>query len=305
VLALLIVILGAYATSTNARFISSFNIDKMLLLAAALSFVGLGQMCAIFTGGIDVSVGPLVGLMVVVASFFFGDGHTAVMVIGGLVAMFGVGAAVGFVSGSLVRFGNFTAVAATLGIYIILQGFSVILRPEPGGSIGSSVIDLVETHVGGLPIAFVVVIVLGSALDITQRYTRWGLSIRAVGSNELSASRIGVRTDWTVVGAFVACCVLTALGGIMVMAQLGIGDPNQGIGYTLSSIAAVVLGGASLAGGRGAFIGVVFGALLIQEINSATTFLGLSQSWQYWFIGGITLGAVAIYSQARRTHADA
>jgi ribose transport system ATP-binding protein len=102
------------------------------------------------------------------------------------------------------------------------------------------------------------------------------------------------------VGAYVACCLLTILGGIMVMAQLGIGDPNQGIGYTLSSVAVVVLGGASLFGGRGSFIGVLFGALLIQEINSATSFLGLSQAWQYWFIGFLTLGAVAIYSQARR-----
>jgi ribose transport system ATP-binding protein len=96
--------------------------------------------------------------------------------------------------------------------------------------------------------------------------------------------------------------VLTVVGSIMVMSQLGIGDPNQGIGYTLTSIAAVVLGGASLFGGRGAFIGVLFGAVLIQEINSATTFLSLSQSWQYWFIGFITLIAVAIYSQARRAH---
>ena len=73
-------------------------------------------------------------------------------------------------------------------------------------------------------------------------------------------------------------------------------------GYTLTSIAAVILGGASLFGGRGAFIGVLFGAVLIQEINSVTTFLSLSQSWQYWFIGFITLIAVAIYSQARRAH---
>jgi ribose transport system ATP-binding protein len=91
----------------------------------------------------------------------------------------------------------------------------------------------------------------------------------------------------------------------MVMAQLGIGDPNQGIEYTLASVAAVVLGGASLFGGRGSFMGVLFGAMLIQEINSATTFLGLSQAWQYWFIGCLTLGAVAIYSQARSAHEDA
>ncbi len=86
----------------------------------------------------------------------------------------------------------------------------------------------------------------------------------------------------------------------MVMAQVGIGDPDQGVEYTLSSIAAVVLGGASLFGGRGSFIGVLFGAVLIEEVNSTTTFLGLSEAWQYSLIGVLTLGAVAIYSQARR-----
>ena len=144
--------------------------------------------------------------------------------------------------------------------------------------------------------------VLAIALEIALRYTRWGLSIRAVGSHEQSAARVGVRTDWPSSAPSSPARLLTVVGGIMVMAQLGIGDPNQGIGYTLTSIAAVVLGGASLFGGRGAFIGVLFGAVLIQEINSVTTFLSLSQSWQYWFIGFITLVAVAIYSQARRAH---
>jgi ribose transport system ATP-binding protein len=302
VLALLILVLGAYATSVNVRFVSSFNIEKILLLTAALSFIGFGQMCAIFTGGIDVSVGPLVGLSVVISSFFFNEDSTALVMALGLLAMVGAGAAVGLVNGSLVRFGNFTSVAATLGIYIILQGVSVILRSQPGGPIDGDVISVIQTTVGGIPIAFAVAVVLAVALEIALRYTRWGLSIRAVGSYEQSAARVGVRTDVTVIGAFVACSLLTVVGSIMVMSQLGIGDPNQGIGYTLTSIAAVVLGGASLFGGRGAFIGVLFGAVLIQEINSVTTFLSLSQSWQYWFIGFITLIAVAIYSQARRAH---
>ena len=300
VLAILVLLIGAYATNYNARFVSAFNIEKILLLSAALSFIGFGQVCAIFTGGIDVSVGPLTGLTVVIASFFFVDGASFPIMFVGLVAMFGAGLAVGLANGSLVRFGNFTAVAATLGVYIIIQGISVLLRPAPAGNISTDLIAVIETTVGGVPIAFVVAVVLAIGLELALRYTRWGLSLRAVGSNEELAARIGVRPNRSVVAAFVACSVLTVLGGVMVMAQLGIGDPNQGIGYTLTSIAAVVLGGASLAGGRGTFVGVLFGAGLIQEINSATSFLGLSEAWQYWFIGCLTLGAVAIYSQARR-----
>jgi ribose transport system ATP-binding protein len=305
VLAVLILILGLYTANHNARFVSAFNVEKMLLLCAALSFVGLGQMCAVFTGGIDLSVGPLIGLSVVIASFFFNDGQSAATFLLGLLAMLGAGAAVGLCNGSLVRFGNFTSVAATLGVYIIIQGISVLLRPYPDGSISSDVIAAIQVTVGGIPVSFIAAIVLAIALEIALRHTRWGLSLRAVGSNEQSASRIGVRTNLSIVGAYVACSLLTTLGGIMVMAQLGIGDPNQGVEYTLSGVAAVVLGGASLFGGRGSFVGVLFGALLIQEINSATSFLGLSQAWQYWFIGFLTLCAVAIYSQARRATVDA
>jgi ribose transport system ATP-binding protein len=94
--------------------------------------------------------------------------------------------------------------------------------------------------------------------------------------------------------------VLTFLGAIMLMAQLGIGDPTQGVSYTLQSITAVVLGGVSLLGGRGSFVGALFGAALIQQIINATTFLSLSQAWQYWFLGLLTLGAAAVYTQARR-----
>ncbi|MGH6883982.1 MAG: ABC transporter permease, partial [Hypericibacter sp.] len=169
----------------------------------------------------------------------------------------------------------------------------------------TDIIAVIQTAVSGVPIAFVIVILLAIGLELALRYTRWGLSLRAVGSNSEVASRIGVRTNLSIVGAYVASSLLTVLGSVMVTAQLGIGDPNQGIGYTLSSIAAVVLGGASLFGGRGAFTGALFGAALIVVVNSTTSFLGLSDAWQYWFIGILTLGAVAIYSQARRASGDA
>jgi ribose transport system ATP-binding protein len=305
ILGLLILLLVAYATGQNVRFLSAFNIEKILLLTAALAFIGFGQMCAVFTGGIDLSVGPLVGLSVVIASFFFLDGSSILLCILGLLAMVGIGAATGLINGSLVRFGQYTAVAATLGVYIVIQGVSVLLRPFPDGSISTDIISLVQTSIGSVPIAFIVVILLAIGLEVALRYTRWGLSLRAVGSNHEVASRIGVRTNLSIVGAYVVCSLFTVLGSVMVAAQLGIGDSNQGIGYTLSSIAAVVLGGASLFGGRGAFVGALFGAALIVLVNSATSFLGLSDAWQYWFIGFLTLGAVAIYSQARRVSSDA
>ena len=98
---------------------------------------------------------------------------------------------------------------------------------------------------------------------------------------------------------YVVTSLFTFLGAIILMAQLGIGDPAQGTTYTLSSITAVVLGGTSLLGGRGTFLGTLLGAGLIIQILNATTFLGLSQTWQYFFQGGLIVAAAVVYSRVR------
>jgi ribose transport system ATP-binding protein len=301
ILFLVMLALGAYTYFHNDRVLSAFNITSALLLLAALVFVSLGQQAVMLTGGIDISVGPLMGLLVIVASFFVVDGKSDLFVVLGFALMLAVAVLTGLVNGSLVRFGKFTAVAATLATYIALQGISLWLRPFPAGYIKAGVTDVIQTKVWIVPVAFLVAVGVAIALEVALRYTRWGLSIRAAGSEENSAHRLGVRVNRTIVASFVLCSVLTFLGSIMMTAQIGIGDASQGVTYTLSSITAVVLGGASLFGGRGSFIGALFGAALIQQILNATTFLNLSQSWQYWFVGLLTLGAAAIYSQARRT----
>ena len=103
----------------------------------------------------------------------------------------------------------------------------------------------------------------------------------------------------TVIGAYIACSVMVFLGAIVLLAQLGIGDPAQGVGYTLSSITAVILGGTSLLGGRGSFIGTLLGAGLIQQVLNAIVFLSLTQTWQYFFQGALVLVAAVIYSRVR------
>ena len=122
----------------------------------------------------------------------------------------------------------------------------------------------------------------------------------SAGSREDAAHAVGVPVRSTVIKAYVACSLLTFVGAVCLMAQLGIGDATQGTSYTLNCITAVVLGGASLFGGRGSFVGVLLGAFLIQQITNATTFLGLSQSWQYWSVGLLALLAAGVYTQARQ-----
>jgi ABC-type sugar transport system ATPase subunit/ribose/xylose/arabinose/galactoside ABC-type transport system permease subunit len=300
ILAVVIVLLALYTNAENGRFLSAFNLTSLLTLMAALAFIAFGQLIVIMTGGIDLSVGPLAGLLVVIASFHIVDGKGTSGLLVGLGLMLAVATLTGLLNGVLVRYGRFTPVAATLALYIALQGVSLLLRNEQGGFIRSDVVDAVTKKVGSVPIALLVAIALAIVLELWLRLTKAGMALRAAGSREEAAHRLGIRVDRTFVSAYVASSLFTLLGGVMLMAQIGVGDPTQGVTYTLSSITAVVLGGASLFGGRGSFIGALLGAALIQEIINTTTFLNLSQAWQYWFVGLLTLGAAAIYTRAAR-----
>jgi ribose transport system ATP-binding protein len=297
-LAIVTILLGLYVYAQNENFVSVFNIYNILMLATALGFIAMGQTIALMMGGIDLSVGPLAGFLVVVASFFLtGESSTSMMLVG-FCLMF-VGACVtGAINGILIRFANFTPIAATLAMYIAIQGCSFLLRDNPDGYISMTVTDWVNWQWGPFPVAFLVLVAATIAAEVILRRTRAGWRLRAVGSNEHSARRAGIPVDLTFVGGYIACSMLTGVGAIMLMAQIGVGDPRQGVNYTLASITAVVLGGTSLAGGRGSFIGTLVGAILLTEVLNAVTFLGLSQTYQYLFQGLLVVASALIYAAA-------
>lgn len=293
------VVLGAFIFTQNARYLNDFNINSMLMLATSLGFIALGQTIALLIGGIDLSVGPLAGLLVVVASFFINDESSGITILIGFVLMLVVAVVAGLVNGSLIRFAKFTAIAATLTLYIGLQGFSFLLRAQPGGYMNAAITGALKAKVGPIPVAFIVLVILAIGLEYALRKTRWGWQLRATGSNEESARRVGVNVNRTVVLAYMATSFFAFLGAIMLVAQLGVGDAAQGVGYTLTSITAVVLGGTSLLGGRGNFIGTVIGAVLLIQVLNAIVFLGLDEVWQYGFQGLLILVAAILYSVAR------
>ncbi|MBV9095008.1 MAG: ATP-binding cassette domain-containing protein [Streptosporangiaceae bacterium] len=299
VLAAAIVVLALYTQGHNSRYLSSFNLTSLTVLIAALAFISFGQECAILTGGIDLSVGPLAGLVVVIGSFFENAGHSVGVLVAGFLIMLAVGLAVGLLNGSMVQFARFTPIVATLVTYIAIQGISLVLRPFQGGYISFSIIKAINRSAGPVAIAFLLAVVVAVAMEGALHRSRWGRNIRAIGSDRAAAFRLGVRPAVTVVGAYVASSLFACVGGVLLMAQVGVGDPTQGVTYTLASVTAVVLGGTSIFGGRGSFIGALLGAILVEQLLNVTTFLQLSQAWQYWFQGVLVIVAVGIYTQAR------
>jgi ribose transport system ATP-binding protein len=149
-------------------------------------------------------------------------------------------------------------------------------------------------------LVFVAFVLLTLAVEGALRYTRWGLALRAVGSDEESARRVGVRVNGTVVLGYVVASLLVCLGSVVLLAQLGIGDPAQGVGYTLSSITAVVLGGTSLFGGRGTIIGTLSGALIIGVVRNGLVLMGVASQYQILITGILVIVAVSVDQIARK-----
>ena len=295
----MIALLGLFIYSKNNLYFGSYNINAVLGLGTGLGFIALGQTIVLMTGGIDLSVGPASGVLLVVGSFFINDHKSLPVIFFGFLLVLIVALLIGLINGSLIRFAKFTPVAGTLTVYIGLIGIGFLLRPAPGGYFNATFTDLLLTKIGPIPYTFIILIAAAILFELLVRRTDWGVRLRAAGSNEESARRLGVNINRTIIGAYVASALFAAAGAVIIMGLIGLGDPAQGSSYTLQSITAVVLGGTSLLGGRGSFIGSLLGSILMVQVLNACVFLDLSQSWQYLFQGLLIVFAAISYTLTR------
>jgi ribose transport system ATP-binding protein len=272
----------------------------MMTLIATLALVAYGQQLLMLVGGIDLSVGPVMGLAQVVASFFLIKGMPVEMQLSGWILVIAVAALVGVVNWILVDPIGLHPMVATLATFMAVQAISLLLRPVPDGMIDGAILSALGTRIGFVPVAFLLALALAVLLEIFLYRRAIGISLRGFGSRPEAARVAGVHPRKTRFLAYVGCSVLAGIAAITMMQQVGIGDPRAGLGYTLASIAAVVIGGASLFGGRGSFLGAFLGAVFITQVNAVTSFLSLDQAWQSYLLGGLILAAVALYSKSRQ-----
>ncbi|MGP3533780.1 ATP-binding cassette domain-containing protein [Microbacterium sp. RD1] len=295
-LAAVFLALGLLVATANPAYFSAFNFNNLLFMVAPLLFVGAAQQVVVMGGGFDLSIGPLMGFLVVLASFWIVDGGNLYVGLG-LMAAGAIG--VGLINGVLVTRFNVSPVVATLAMFMALQGIFLLLRSTPGGVIFPGVSALIQARVGIIPVVTIVGVVLLLALEVALRRTRWGVELRAVGSADAAAGRLGIRVRTVRLLSYVLCSFLVLPAAVVVMAQIGIGDGRPSISYTLSSVTVIVLAGTSIFGGRGSFLSVIAAAFLVQQILNVSPFLGLSQAWSYWLPGLVTLAAAALYATLR------
>jgi ribose transport system ATP-binding protein len=290
----LIVALGAYADSHSSAFLSKENLNSLLLASMPLIIVSLGQAVALLVGGFDISVAALMTLCVVIASFTLTPTTTGLAIVPGALALIGVGIATGLFNALLIRVLRLPSIVATLGTLSILEGASLLLRSYPQGAINTNVTNALTKGIGWVPLAFIAVVVLAALADLWLYRSKPGLALRAVGLDETSSRRLGMSTGRTIVLAFVACSVLASIAGFYLAAEVQVGSPIIG-NQALESIAAAVLGGASLAGGKGSFFGTLLAAFFLTEIDNVLPFFQQPTEYAEMAIGALILIALLLY----------
>jgi ribose transport system ATP-binding protein len=300
VLAVLTAIVLFGTASISDYFLSPFNIETMLTFLSILAFISIAQLGTILVGRIDLSVGALAGLVVVLASFLTPHGAGPGDTLWGVALILAIAAGFGLVQGWLITWLNIPAIVVTLATFIGLQGMSLVLRPQAAGTITDYIPDVTQWSFAGMPACFLAVLVIVIAFELVLFHTGLGRRLRAVGSNPLGATRVGIRVNRIILLAFVLSGLLTGVAGLILAGQVGIGSPATGIDYTLMSITAVVLGGTRIAGGRGSVLSVLMGAALVQSLSSASSFINQDSSIRLMLLGAITLVAATFFSVARR-----
>jgi ribose transport system ATP-binding protein len=290
----LIVALGAYTQLHHSEFLGKLNLNSLLLEAMPLVLVSLGQVCALLVGGFDVSVAALMTTCVVVASFTLTPTMSGAALTPGVLAVLGVGLATGVFNALLIRVLRLPSIVATLGTLSILQGLSLWLRAYPAGPINTDFTAGLSSSVRFVPFAFIGVVVLALVADVWLYRTRSGLTLRAVGLDGTSSRRLGMSIGRIVLLAFVLCSLMAAVAGFYLAAEVQIGSPIIG-NQALESIAAAVLGGASLAGGRGSFFGALLAALFLTEIYNVLPLFQQPTEYADMTIGVLILLALVLY----------
>ena len=278
---------------TTDGFFDSGNLSNIALQVSVVAIVAIGATIVILTGGIDLSPGSAIALLSMILAILLKTQELALSAAIPLVLLFGglLGGLIGVITAYL----RIPAFIATLAAFSAFRGIAFI--PTDGAPIFSVSQDLSEVFYGsllGIPLPFYYVLVAYSVAFVFLNLSPMGRKIYAVGGNPVAARLSGIDVRGIQLLAFVIAGVTAAAGAILFAARLNSGSPNYGTGMELQAIAASVIGGASLAGGRGNIIGTLIGALIITVVQNAMNLNGIGSSLQAVIIGAIILVAVGV-----------
>jgi ribose transport system permease protein len=290
-------IVGGILVATDGGSLFGQNSTVSLLQrAAGLGIVAVGQTFTILAGSLDLSVAYVISLTSLIAAETMANSNGRVLP--AILAVLAVSAAIGLVNGLLITKLRINAFIATLGVGLLIKGYLEQGYAGPAGQVPVSFQHLGYDRIGPVPVAFVLFIAVAAVAWVVINRSRYGHHLIATGGDLDVARLSGVRTDLVLIRTHVICSICAGIAGLYLASRLGAGAPRVGAegGYDLESIAAVVLGGTVLAGGRGGVAGTVGGVLLLAVIDGIFNQLAVDPFFKQVIRGVVIVAAVAIYA---------
>ena len=272
------------------------GIQGLAISVLPVALAAVAQAIVVISGGIDLSIASMMALTSVVAATQM-RGQSPEFGVAVAIGVLVLGLIIGAINGGLIVITRVPDIVVTLAMSFVWAGCALLVLRVPGGAAAGWLRDLAKGYVGieWVPKPAVVLIVIVAIIWIPLRRSRLGLSIYAVGSNQLAAFRSGVSVGRTKVAAYMLTGLFSAFAGLALTASTGVGTPLPG-GATLASVAATVLGGVSLAGGRGGVLGPIVAVMIIALMQTDMTFLGINPNLATVMQGAILIGVVMLGS---------
>ena len=287
-----LIILIIFFSITSSTFLSIDNFLSIALQTAVIGSVALGSTFVIITSGIDLSVGAIVAFSGVMMGFAMQAGMpTFVSILIGLLS----GVALGVAIGLFITKAKLPPFIVTLGFMMMVRGLVLALtNGMPISGLNDGFDKLAAGTILKIPYPVIFLIVLAVVLGFVLKNTKIGKYVYAIGSNEDASKLSGVNVDRVKLFVYGLSGLMCAISGIILASRLISAQPTEGMGYEMDAIAAVVIGGASLAGGTGTIFGTMLGAFIMTVLKNGLTMLNVSGMWQQVAVGAVVLGAVYI-----------
>jgi ribose transport system permease protein len=290
---IVLVVLIILFTILNKNFFSISNFRNIARQVAMVSIIGFGMTFIITSANIDLSVGSVVALVSVMSAFCLQWGLGVIL---SSIVGIATGMLVGFINGIIVTKVKIPSFLVTLGMLGIARGTALTITGTKAVTIYSKTFKVVwgSGNLAGIPIALIWVVVMLVVMLGLYSYTIFGNHVKATGGNSVAARFSGINTDRVVIKSFLIVGFCTAIAGLIMTSRIGTGRPEIGSGMELDVIAAVILGGTSLFGGKGSIITTLVGALIMTIITNGLIILGVEYSVQMIIKGIIIIAAVSL-----------
>lgn len=292
---LALILLIVFVTVLNHSFISPNNLLNLLRQLTVNGFIAFGMTFVILTGGIDLSVGSILALTSVIFVGLFTQMGVPVFV--ALLIAILLGAVLGFVNGVFITKGKLAPFIVTLATMTIYRGLTLVYtdgRPIAGDRDSYLFEFLGRGLILKIPFQVILFFIIFIILSIVLRKTAFGRKVYAVGGNEKASFIAGIKTDKVKIAIYTISGVMASIAGLILTSRINSAGPQAGVSYEMDAIAAVVLGGTSMTGGKGSLTGTLIGVLILGVLNNGLNLLGVSSFYQQIVKGIVILLAVLI-----------